>query len=185
MLRNMPLVLVGLLLLLCVGCGGGDHDGEEFALYHLETAIGPPGADGELRCGPPRVNCPGILQESPTRVSRYPVFAKPALTGDDIDRSSARRTADPSTGSAVVVVDLTPEGSTAFARLTKRAARVGGRDQAWHHVAVVVGDEIVSFPQIDFDVYPDGIADAPAIQIAAASDADARELVRRLRGDGD
>jgi hypothetical protein len=50
---------------------------------------------------------------------------------------------------------------------------------------VVVGDEIVSFPQIDFDVYPDGIPNAPGIQIAAANDADARELVRRLRGEGD
>jgi hypothetical protein len=67
--------------------------------------------------------------------------------------------------------------------LTREAARVGGRDQAWHHVAVVVGDEIVAFPEIDYDVYPDGFPDAPAIQIVAASDADADELVRRLRGD--
>jgi len=187
MLRNMRLVLAGLLLLLCVGCGGGENDGEEFALYHLETAIGPPGAGGELRCGPPRVNCPGILQESPKRVSHYPVFAKPALTGDHIERSSVRRGADSNTGAAVVLIDLTTEGREAFARVTKRAARVGGRDQAWHHVAVVVGDEIVAFPEIDFDEYPDGIPNPPGVQIAiripAANDADARDLVRRLRGD--
>ena len=183
MLRNMRLVLAGLLLLLCVGCGGGENDREQFALYHLETAIGAPGADGELRCGPPRVNCPGIVQESPTRVSRYPVFAKPALTGDQIDRSSARRAADPDTGAAVVLVDFTSEGREAFARVTKRAARVGGRDQAWNHVAVVVGDEIVAFSQVDFDAYPDGFTNAPTLQIPAASDTDAQELVRRLRGD--
>ena len=182
MLRNMRPVLAGLLLLLCVGCGGGENDGERFALYHLEAAIGPPGADGELRCGPPRVSCPGILQQSPTRVSRYPVLAEPALTDEHIDRSSLRRAADPSTGEAVVLVDLTPEGRKAYARLTRNAARVGGRDQAWNHVAVVVGDEIVSFPQIDFDVYPDGIPNAPSIRIAAANDADSRELVRRLGG---
>ena len=52
----------------------------------------------------------------------------------------------------------------------------------WHHVAVVVGDEIVAFPEIDYDDYPDGLKDAPGIQIVAVSDADARELVRRLRG---
>ncbi len=172
-----------LLLLLCVGCGGDDRDGEEFALYHLETAIGPPGLDGELRCGPPRVACPGILEESPDRVFRYPLLAEPALTGDDIDRSTVRRATDPSTKAAVVLVDLTVEGSEAFERLTKEAARVGGRDLAWHHIAVVVGDEIVVFPQVDFDVYPDGITDAPELQIAAADDADARELVQRLRGD--
>ena len=81
-----------------------------------------------------------------------------------------------------MVVDLTAEGRKAFAQVTKEAARIGGRDQGWHHVAVVVGDEIVAFPEIDYDDYPDGFTDAPGIQIVAASDADARELVRRLRG---
>ena len=57
------------------------------------------------------------------------------------------------------------------------------RDGRWHHVAVVVGDEIVAFPEIDFDVYPDGIPNAPAIQFPAASAGDARDLARRLRGD--
>ncbi len=175
------MVLAGLLALLCAGCGGDDGDREGFALYHLETAIGAPGADGELRCGPPRVACPGIVDESPDRVSRYPVLAEPALTDDDIDRSSARRADDLGTGTPVVLVDLTAEGSEAFARLTKEAARLGGRDQAWHHIAVVVDDEIVAFPEVDFDVYPDGIANASRIQIAAASDAEARELTGRLR----
>ena len=59
---------------------------------------------------------------------------------------------------------------------------MGGRDLGWHHVAVVVGDEIVAFPEIDYDDYPDGLPHAPAIHIVAASDADARDLIRRLRG---
>ena len=105
------------------------------------------------------------------------------MTGDEIVRSTVRRRADSATGVPVVIVDFTPEGSDAFARLTRVAARVGGRDQTWHHVAVVVGDEIVAFPQIDFDDYPDGIPNAPAIQIRAVSDADARDLVEMLRGD--
>jgi hypothetical protein len=182
MLRNMRVVLAGLLLLLCLGCGGEDDDGERFGIYHLETAIGRPGDEGELRCGPLRVVCPGVVRQPPPRAFRYAVRAAPALTGDDIDRSTVRRAADPETGAPLVVVDLTVEGSRAFARVTKEAARVGGRDQAWHHVAVVVGDEIVAFPQVDYDAYPDGIMDAPGIQIIAASDADARNLVRRLRG---
>ena len=74
------------------------------------------------------------------------------------------------------------EGAGAFARLTKEVARTGGRDQGWHHVAVVVGDEIVAFPEIDFDVYPNGIPNAPALQLTAASAADADDLVERLRG---
>ena len=64
--------------------------------------------------------------------------------------------------------------------MTKEVARTGGRDQGWHHVAVVVGDEIVAFPEIDFDVYPDGIPNAPGIQFPAASAADAGDLVERF-----
>ena len=77
---------------------------------------------------------------------------------------------------------MTAAGREAYARLTKEAARVGGRDQAWHHVAVVVGDEIVAFPEVDYDDHPDGIVAARRIEVVAASDADARDLVRRLRG---
>jgi hypothetical protein len=179
----MRVVLAGLLLLVCVACGGGDSGGERFELYHLETAIGPPGADGELRCGPPRAVCPGVLKQPPPRVYRYDVRAAPAVTGDDIDRASVRRATDLGSGAPVLNVPLTSDGRRAFARLTKEVARTGGRDQGWHHVAVVVGDEIVAFPEIDFDVYPDGIPDAPAIQFPAANAADADDLVERLRGD--
>jgi preprotein translocase subunit SecD len=178
----MKAVLAGLLLVLCAGCGGGDRDGEQFAIYHLETSIGRPRGHGELRCGPPRAVCPGVVEQPPPHVSRYAVLRAPALTGDDIDRSTVRRTTDSSSGAPLVIVDLTAAGSRAFARVTKEAARIGGRDQGWHHVAVVVGDEIVAFPEIDYDDYPDGFTNAPAIQIVAASDADARDLVRRLRG---
>jgi preprotein translocase subunit SecD len=178
----MRLVLAGLLVLICLGCGGEDHDGERFGIYHLETAIGPPGNAGELHCGPPRPVCPGVVKQPPPHGFRYVVRAAPALTGDDIDRSTVQTTIDSATGTPLVVIGLTAEGSRAFARVTKEAARVGGRDLGWHHVAMVVGDEIVAFPEIDYDDYPDGIAHAPGIQIVAASGTDARNLVRRLRG---
>ena len=176
------MVLAGLLLLLCLGCGGGDHDGDGFGIYHLETSIGGPGDEGELRCGPPRVVCPGVVRQPPPRTFRYAVKSPPALTGADIDRATARRATDSATGAPLLIVDLTAAGAIAFAKVTKEVARVGGRDQTWHHVAVVVGDEIVAFPEIDFDDYSDGITDAPGIHIVAASVADARNLVRRLRG---
>ena len=60
-----------------------------------------------------------------------------------------------------MVVGLNAEGTEAFAGVTREAARIGGRDQVWHHVAVVVGDEIVAFPEIDYDDYPDGLPNAP------------------------
>ena len=167
----MPLALV--LLVAVLGCGDGPE--ESFAVYHLELAVGPPGEDGELRCGPPRA-CPGVVPQPSPREVRYEVLAPPGVDAEHVDRSTAR-----STGTAVSV-DLTAEGRDAFARLTREVARHGGRDQGWHHLAVVIGDEIVAFPEIDFDAYPNGIGDAPGIELTALDPADAAELARRLRG---
>lgn len=180
----MKVGLGGLLLfVVAAGCAAAGRDAERLRIYHLEAAIGPPGAQGELRCGPPRLVCPGVVRQPPPRTFRYDVRAAAALTDDDVVAAEARRATDPATGAALVVVPFSPAGSAAFARLTKEIARVGGRDQTWHHVAIVVGDEIVAFPEIDFDEYPDGIVDAPEIQIVAVSDADARDLVERLGGE--
>ena len=179
--RASRVLLGGLLLLGCAACGGDGSGGEPFAIYHLEAAVGTPGSHGELRCGPPRPECPGVVKQPPPRVYRYEVTAAPAITEEDIVRDSVRALTDPATGAPVLSVAFTTEGRRAFARLSKEVARTGGRDQGWHHFAVVVGDEIVAFPEIDFDVYPDGFPDAPGVQFPAASGADARELVERLR----
>jgi preprotein translocase subunit SecD len=176
----MRVVLSGLLIVLSLGCGGDDRGGERFEIYDLETAIGPPGDEGELQCGPPSLACPGVVKQPPQRAFRYAVRAMPAVTGDDIDRSTVRQGVDPD-GEPIVFVGLTAEGRRAFAKLTREVARLGARDQGWHHIAVVVRDEIVAFPQIDYDTYPNGITNAPGIQLTMATIADARDLVRRLR----
>jgi hypothetical protein len=168
-----------MLLLLCGACGGGGGDGGErqrFALYHLETAIGPPGAKGELRCGPPRPVCPGVITQPPPAEVHYELLGAPDLGDEAIERAGLRA------HGKTLSIPFTAAGTAAFARLTREVAHYGARDQGWHHVAVVVGDEIVAFPEIDFDKYPDGIAHAPAVQFAAASEDDARNLAERLRG---
>jgi hypothetical protein len=177
----MKVVLGGLLLLLALGCGGDEPDVERVAIYHLESSIGGPGEEGELRCGPPRPVCPGVVRQPPPRTFRYRVHGDPALVDGHVVRATARRTTDRATGMPLVVVELTARGRQEFARLTREAARVGGRDHTWHHIAVVLGDEIVAFPQIDFDVFPDGIAHAPALEFVVASDSEARDLVERVR----
>jgi hypothetical protein len=171
----MRVLLAAVLLTALLGCGGGT-EGEAFAVYHLELAVGPAGEEGELRCGPPRA-CPGVVPQPSPREVRYEVLGPPGVVSDDVDRTTAR-----SAGTAVSVA-LTASGREAFARLTREVARHGGRDQGWHHLAVVVGDEIVAFPEIDFDAYPDGIPDAPSVEIRAVDPADAAELARRI-GEG-
>ena len=168
------MLLAAVVVLAACGCGGGG-DGERFAVYHLETALGPPRADGELRCGPPRT-CPGVVIQPAPREVRYEVLGPPALDDDAIDRATAR------SAGAAVAVELTRVGRTAFARLTREVARYGARDQAWHHLAIVVGDELVAFPEIDFDADPNGIADARSLRIAVVGEQDARALAGRLRG---
>jgi hypothetical protein len=173
--RTSSAVVLCSLALVGAACGGGGAGGERFAVYHLEAALGPPGADGPLRCGPPR-SCPGVVaQPAPSEV-RYRVRGSPGLDETGIDRTGVRALG------SVVSVPLTAAGAAAFARLTREVARTGGRDQGWHHLAVVVGDEVVAFPEVDFDAYPDGIRDAETVSISAVSPQDALELARRLRG---
>jgi hypothetical protein len=175
MLRNVRVLLAAVLVLAVLGCGG-DGGRDDFALYHLEAAVGPPGDEGELRCGPPRT-CPGVIAQPAPREVRYRLLAPPGVEDDAIVRGSAEALG------SIVTVAFTAAGTAAFARLTREVARHGGRDQGWHHVAVVVGDELVAFPEVDFDAHPDGIAGAPGLSIRAVDAADARELARRLRGD--
>jgi hypothetical protein len=167
--------LAAVVVLAALGCGGGP-EAERFAVYHLEAAVGPPGLEGDLRCGPPRT-CPGVVAQPAPREVRYRVLAPPVVGADAIVRATAAEV-----GSTVSVA-FTPEGTAAFARLTRDVARHGGRDQGWHHLAIVVGDELVAFPEVDFDAYPDGIAGAPGLSISAVDAADARDLAERLRGD--
>ena len=167
------LALGGLLLLAAGACGG--EGPERLELYHLETALGPPGERGALRCGPPRPSCPGVVAQPPPGEVRYGVRVRPGLDDAAIDRAGV------AVDGATVSIPLTPAGTQSFERLTREIARQGARDQGWHHLLVVVGDEVVAFPEIDFDEFPDGLVDAPAVQIEAIDAADARELVRRLR----
>jgi hypothetical protein len=173
----MRVLLAAVLLVAALGCGGGSGGAEPFAIYHLELALGPPGPEGDLRCGPPRT-CPGVVAQPAPLEVRYEVLSPPVVEAEDVDASGAE-----AVGSAVSI-PFTASGRAAFARLTRQVARYGGRDQGWHHLAVVVGDEVVAFPEVDFDAYPDGIPDAPGLSVVALDPSDARALARRIRGDG-
>jgi hypothetical protein len=169
-------MLAAVLVLAALGCGGETDDGERFAVYHLELVLGPPGAEGELRCGPERPVCPGVITQPPPREVRYHVSGAPGFEGDEIERAAVRA------HGAVLSIPLTGEGTTALASLSREVARHGGRDFGWHHLLVVIGDEVVAFPEVDYDRYPDGYPNASVLELEAGSPGDARELARRLRG---
>ena len=94
----------------------------------------------------------------------------PALTNADIQR--ARPDVDPAMQEPIVVLELTAGGEKAFAALTRELARRGSDNavpgagiESAQHFAIVVDDQIVSVPFIDFREAPDGIDGPEAVQI--------------------
>jgi SecD/SecF fusion protein len=96
----------------------------------------------------------------------YVLRDRPALTGEDILEPEQGFDNSPSgTGEPVVTFDFTPRGRAAFRELTLEVARRGSslrppgadaRDAA-HHFAIVLDDEILTVPFVDFTTSPDGI----------------------------
>lgn len=176
MLRNLHLGVLALVAaaLLAGGCGGGDNDepeasGPAFAVY-ADDAIGDRADDGPIRCGAPRAACPPNFIQ-PTGSYRYEPQGEPALGPEAV----AEARAAPVEAEWVVSVDLTTEGARAFSELTRRLAEEGKEAERPRHAAVVVGGEVVAYPEIDYVQYPTGIQ-TTAIQFFAADEQDARDL---------
>ena len=113
----------------------------------------------------------------------FALGGEPALTDSDIERASAA--VDVPTKEPVVAIDFTDPGKTEFTELTRAVAHRGseraadGVDgmQANQHFAIVIDDQIVSVPYIDFEVSPDGVDGSGGAQIAGdLTPQDARRL---------
>jgi SecD/SecF fusion protein len=87
----------------------------------------------------------------------------PVLTGADlIDPEQSK---DELTGQPDVVFGFTACGKTAFERMTKeiahrgQEARVPGvsKEEALQHFAVVLDNQVITVPSIDYTKYPEGI----------------------------
>jgi preprotein translocase subunit SecD len=135
--------------------------------------------------------CPG-LAAPPERgrtyyylVKRDPAGARPVpqMTGDELQPKSTRQDLDPATGAPVVTIGFTRRGNQLFHELTRAAAVRGKALGVPQHVAIVLDDQIRSWPQIDFTRYPDGIdPSGGGAQIAGLpSISDAREVALVLR----
>jgi SecD/SecF fusion protein len=86
---------------------------------------------------------------------RYGPF--PNLTGKDLNLSGTRQDFDPSSGEPVVLIQFTKKGDKAFYNVSKNEAVRGSIKGTPQHFAIVLDNEIRSWPQIDYKLYPNGI----------------------------
>jgi preprotein translocase subunit SecD len=113
--------------------------------------------------------CPGV-SAPPTRTYYYlfkhePSKGIPEMTGNDLKLSETRLDFDPLTNEPIVLLSFTTAGRKKFQAVTRveaergrmLVARTGNADQSLQHFAIVLDDQIKSFPSIDFRQYPDGI----------------------------
>jgi SecD/SecF fusion protein len=94
----------------------------------------------------------------------------PEMKGDDLKLSGTRQDFDTQNGQPIVLMQFTKDGTKKFGEITRelalRGKRVsfGGQDQ-FQHFAIVLDDEIRSWPSIDFNENPNGISGSNGAQI--------------------
>ncbi|HLM34793.1 MAG TPA: protein translocase subunit SecD [Gaiellaceae bacterium] len=112
------------------------------------------------------VICPGVnLAELPPRQNYFYLFkhdlqAKepvPQLTGQHLKLSGTRQDFEPTSGQPIVTMQFTKKGNGIFHDVTRDEAIRGSISRNPQHFAIVLDNEIRSFPQIEYDKYPDGI----------------------------
>ena len=151
-----------------------------------------------VHCGPNDVVCPGVGESPPTRnyfyLLRYTPPTIPEMTGKDLKLSGTRQDFDTNTGEPIVLMDFTGQGQKMFEQITRDIAirgkllfnTVGGGQGDYRnylqHFAIVLDREIKSWPSIDFEQYPGGIAGSNGAQISGlASIGEAKNLALVLQ----
>jgi SecD/SecF fusion protein len=81
----------------------------------------------------------------------------PNMTGKDLNLSGTRQDFDPSTGEPVVLMQFTGAGNKAFHQVTRNEAVRGSIEKVPQHFAIVLDNEIRSYPQIQYTQFPQGI----------------------------
>jgi SecD/SecF fusion protein len=136
------------------------------------------------------VVCPGVNELNP-RPTYYYLFKYqpddaqrpiPEMTGNDLRLSGTRQDFDPNSGEAIVLMQFTKDGREKFGDITRELAQrgrfksSGGQDQL-QHFAIVLDDEIRSWPSIDFNENPNGISGSNGAQITGmAGISEAKDL---------
>lgn len=121
--------------------------------------------------------CPGVTSSSVA--PRYFYLFKhdppkiPEMTGSDLNLSGTRQDFDTQTNQPIVLLSFTGHGKKKFEDITRAEAQrgklltntIGNGQDIFQHFAIVLDNEIKSWPQIDWTQYPDGISGSNGAQI--------------------
>ncbi len=109
--------------------------------------------------------CPGLTGLPVAGTTYYYLFEHdltaekpvPQMTGDMLDLGGTRADVDPQSGGPVVLMKFKSAGNKAFRDITRAEAVRGSSVGSPQHFAIVLDNEIRSWPQIDYRQYPNGI----------------------------
>jgi SecD/SecF fusion protein len=136
------------------------------------------------------VVCPGLNELNPKGTYYYlfkyqldnPNHPIPEMTGNDLRLSGTRQDFDPNSGEAIVLMQFTKDGREKFGDITRDLAQRGrfkssGGQEQLQHFAIVLDNEIRSWPSIDFNENPNGISGSNGAQITGmAGISEAKDL---------
>ncbi|HWE80400.1 MAG TPA: protein translocase subunit SecD [Gaiellaceae bacterium] len=114
--------------------------------------------------------CPGLSVAPAPGVTYYYLFKHgtipgdsenpyPQMTGKDLKLSGTQADVDPNGGGPIVTMQFTGQGNKLFHQITREEAQRGqalGNDD-FQSFAIVLDDQIYSFPTIDYTKFADGI----------------------------
>ena len=111
------------------------------------------------------VVCPGLATNPEPGATYYYLFKHdldapnpvPQMTGKDLKLKGTQQDFDPSSGSPIVTMHFTGHGNKVFHDITREEAIRGQTLGSPQHFAIVLDNEIRSWPQIEYQKYPDGI----------------------------
>jgi SecD/SecF fusion protein len=112
-------------------------------------------------------------KEPPAPDRWWAILDRPALSGTDL-KNPEQNFDQRGGGQPIVTFDFTDKGRKAFQAITRRIAQRGAdntlpgvpAEQASQHFAIVLDDELVSSPFINFQENPDGIDGSTGAQIS-------------------
>ena len=111
------------------------------------------------------VVCPGLNANPAPGVTYYYLFKHdldspnpvPQMTGSDLKLKGTQQDFDPTSGQPIVTMQFKSHGNKIFHEITREEAIRGQTLGTPQHFAIVLDNQLRSWPQIEYQKYPDGI----------------------------